>query len=353
MRHPDTLAVYPDEPMNREKKHDPPENALRRSLAPWESSVPRRRRPQAFFRLALALALLAASCSTRDRDDPRDRSDGGSPVEGVERVEDRSSAPLGPASRIVSLSPLATRFLTQLGAADRILPFETASADADRTTAAASGSGASPSAADLDRLIALDPDVVFLPALPDDRAELARLEATGARIVEFAPHDLEDILAYCREVGTELVGAAAVEAFQRRVLHPVARIAGQAPPDGRLRAIALVDVDPPIIAGGHSYETDLIELAGATSLTHGGDDDRRPIDRATLEQLAPDFVLVTTEGELGPADQDRALLFVGDLAPVVFFPFARETFWLDEPVREVERMREEVLALEAQRAARD
>ncbi len=57
-----------------------------------------------------------------------------------------------------------------------------------------------------------------------------------------------------------------------------------------------------------------------------------------------------TDGELGPADQDRALAFVGDLAPVIFFAFARETFWLEEPARDAARLRESIVALERARA---
>jgi ABC-type Fe3+-hydroxamate transport system substrate-binding protein len=262
------------------------------------------------------------------------------PAPAARDVAPNPMAALAPSAtpEIVSLSPLATLFLTQLGVGDRIIA-------TDRETRAEDGS-AKGRHADLDSLIRLEPDLVFLEALPDDRAELVALESTGARVIEFAPHDLEDLLAYCHGIGVELAGEAAVEAFERRVLRPVALVAGESSPTGRLRTVAVVGVDPPEIAGGHSFETDLIEIAGATSLTHGADDNRRPIDREALARMRPDLVLVMTEHALGPADQDRAFALVGTIAPVVFFPFARETFWLEEPVREARRLREVIVDVE-------
>lgn len=253
--------------------------------------------------------------------------------------EDGSSSE-GP--RIVSLSPVATRFLDQLGLGDRIVPFDGAA-----TTPGAPRDGVP----DLEAVARLDPDYVFLPALPDDQADLQALEESGARIVEFAPHDLEDLLALCQGIGVELVGRDGIEAFERRVLRPVALVAGQSSPTDRLRAVALVGLDPPELAGGHSFETDLIEIAGATSLTHGADDERRPIDRAGLAAMKPDLVVVMTGAPLDAEERERVLDLAGGIALVRFFVFARETFWLDEPVREATRLREEILAVERERAA--
>lgn len=243
--------------------------------------------------------------------------------------------------RILSLSPLATRFLDQLGLGDRILP-------QSPTTPVRSASPAE-RAVDFAELARLEPDFVFLPALPDDRTDLAPLEASGARIVEFAPHDLEDLLALLQGVGVELAGKQGVEAFERRVLRPVAMVAGQSSPTDRLRAVAVVGIDPPEIAGGHSFETDLIEIAGATSLTHGADDNRRPIDRDGLAEMKPDLVLVMTEAALPSEERERVLDLAGGIAPVAYFEFARETFWLGEPVREAKRLRELIVAAEVER----
>ncbi|MBY0400756.1 hypothetical protein K2X89_10700 [Myxococcota bacterium] len=248
-----------------------------------------------------------------------------------------------PGPRIVSTSPLATRFLTQLGLEDRIVTVVDPAPGEGLDPA-----GTRPALAELARF---DPDFVFLPALPDDRSELAELEAGGARIVEFAPHDLEDLLALLHGIGVEVAGENAVDAFDRRILRPVALVAGESSPTNRLRAVALVTVDPPELAGGHSFETDLIEIAGATSLTHGADDDRRPIDRDGLAAMEPDLILVMTGAGLDPEARERVLDLAGGIAPIAWFEFARETFWLDEPVREARRLRDLIVAAERENAA--
>ncbi|MEZ4282682.1 MAG: ABC transporter substrate-binding protein [Myxococcota bacterium] len=247
------------------------------------------------------------------------------------------------AQRIVSLSPIASRFLLALGVGDRLVAV-------DRESLAAPGMPERP-ATTFDEALRFAPDLVVVPSLPDDRRALEPLASAGARIVEFAPHDLEDVFALCRGLGGELVGGAAAAELERRIARPLALIAGQSPAEGRPRVLALVRVDPPEIAGGHSFETDLIEIAGGSSITHGSDDNRRPIDPAGLARLAPDLVFVMTAQPLGPADEDRALRLVGDLAPVIFFPFAPETFWLDEPARDAARLRESIVVFE--RAASD
>jgi len=245
--------------------------------------------------------------------------------------EDDAPSPPPAESRIVSLSPLATRFLLELGVSSRLVAVDTGSLALLGTTPRPVTS--------LAAAHRFDADLVLVPALPDDVRSLADLADAGARVVEFAPHDLEDVFILVRGVAGPLVGEEAATAFERRIARPLALIAGQSPSEGRPRVIALVNVDPPEIAGGHSFETDLIEIAGGSSVTHGGDDNRRPIDAAELVRLAPDRVVVMTASALDARDQDRALRLVGAIASVDFFTFDRESFWLAEPAEDAARLR--------------
>ena len=295
--------------------------------------------------LLLAIATLALGCPAAE--DTSDRPAPAGTASSAAGLDPGQPAAPAEAPRIVSLSPLATRFLGELGAGSLIVALD-GPADLTSTEATHAPNEFATRLSDLARL---EPDYVFLSALPDDQADLADLEGSGTRVVAFAPHNLEDVMGLLHGVGIELVGEDEATAFERRLLRPVALIAGQSSPYDRLRVLALVGVDPPEIAGGHSFETDLIEIAGAASLTHGGSDNRQPIDRENLAKQTPDLVVVMTDGELGPADQDRALEFVGEIAPVVFFPFARETFWLAEPARDAARLRESIVALERERTS--
>ncbi|MEZ4331611.1 MAG: ABC transporter substrate-binding protein [Myxococcota bacterium] len=233
--------------------------------------------------------------------------------------------------RIVSLSPLATRFLVALGAADRLVAVDAESHRREDV-------GERP-VVELGDVVGLDADLLLLPTLPDDFVTLDALEATGLRVVELAPHDLEDVFALCRGLGRELVGAERAEAFERRIARPIALVAGRSPSVNRPRVLAVTRVQPLELAGGHSFETDLIEAAGGTSVTHGSEDHRRAVELDAVRRLAPDVLLVTSDAPLGAADQDRAIRRLGDIAPVVFFDYAGEGFWLDAPERDVERLR--------------
>ncbi len=298
----------------------------------------------ALLHLWLALALAVLACPAPDGDDPAATPRNAIAVAAPADAPGPGGAPTVPrrARRIVSLSPLATRFLLALGVGDRLVAV-------DPDSLGQPGVPALP-ATRLAGAAAFEPSLVLVPAFPDDAPALARLQAAGAQVVEFAPHDLEDVFALCRSIGGALVGGEAAGQLERRIARPLALVAGESPAAGRPRILALVAVDPPEIAGGHSFETDLIEIAGGSSLTHGGEDVRLPIDAAGLARFAPDLVLVMTPRPLAPAEQDRALRFVGDAAPVEFFDFDREGFWLAEPARDAKRLRAATLAFEGMRA---
>ncbi len=296
-------------------------------------------------RLALAIAGLATglACPAADeREQPAEARDA-VPVVAPDRAPGPGNDSPIPrhARRIVSLSPPASRFLVALGVGDRLVAVDPASIGQpgvpDRPTTTLEGAAV------------FAADLVLVPVLPDDAAALARLRGSGARVVEFAPHDLEDVFALCRSVGGPLVGGEAAGQLERRIARPLSLVAGESPSEGRPRVLALVAVDPPEIAGGHSFETDLIEIAGGSSLTHGSEDLRRPIDPAELARLAPDLVVVMTSRPLAPADEDRAIRFIGEVAPVEFFQFDREAFWLVEPARDAKRLRAVIVAFERAR----
>src|SRR6185295_2913567 len=91
-------------------------------------------------------------------------------------------------NRVVSLSPLATRFVLAIGARSRLVAADAVSAQRPEL--------AGLPAVDLRSAADLSPDLVLVPENPEpgDPAALA-LHRRGARIAEFAPHDFEDALA--------------------------------------------------------------------------------------------------------------------------------------------------------------
>jgi len=96
-----------------------------------------------------------------------------------------------PEQRIVSLSALATHFVTELGVGHMLV-----GVDAESSTLP--GLADLP-VVDLESAHNLAPDIVLIPDLVAVGDVAARsLELAGARLVEFAPHDFEDVFALCR-----------------------------------------------------------------------------------------------------------------------------------------------------------
>lgn len=273
----------------------------------------------------LCLALLIA-CSDREEPFPSEKST-------PQPTSETRPRPL----RIVSLSRLATRFVIEIGARDQLVGIASDSRSLPGLDLVA--------IVNLQDLRSVAPDIVLVPTLPSDPETIRDLRSEGIRLVEFFPHDLEDVYGYCRGLGAELVGVTAANSYERRIARPMAIVAGRSPPIRRPRVVALVGFDPPELAGGHSFETDLIEVAGGSSATHGGEDTRIEFTSARLRSLAPDLVLITTTFPATEAEIEHARSIIPDEFRVAFFDFERDTFWLREPVKDAQRLRSLFLSL--------
>ena len=247
--------------------------------------------------------------------------------------------------RVVALSPQASGFVAAIGARHVLVGVDEASRR-DATLAELP-------VVTWEGVADLDPDLVLVSAAPaagDPVVE--RLRAQGARWVEFAPHSLEDVFELCRTVGALLVGAAEALRFETEMARPLASIGGASFGQPRPRVLAVVELDPLELAGGHSFETDLIEIAGGSSLTHGGSEPRLTASLDEITRYGADLVLVVTPAEMTPAEQRAARDRLPPGARVEFFPLDREVFWLRDPTQQAAQLRAVIEPLSRERAAR-
>ena len=244
-----------------------------------------------------------------------------------------SPAPTGAEPlRVVSLSPAASRFVVALGAADLLV-------GTDELSSHVPGLGRLP-VIDLEDAVRLAPDIVLVPTLPaTDVPSLQALRSSGAELIEFALHDFGDLFALSRDLGARLVGDARARSFERELARPLASIGGSSFGQPRPRVIAVVGFDPLELAGGHSFETDLIEIAGGTSVTHGGDESRLSIEEDRWPELTADLILVVTRRERTLAERGAALEVLPTDIPVDFFVFDNERFWLHDAEETAQRLR--------------
>jgi ABC-type Fe3+-hydroxamate transport system substrate-binding protein len=224
---------------------------------------------------------------------------------------------------IVSLSPLATRFVIAIVGAHALVGVDRISAELPGLDALAS--------VDLADAHLLGPDLVLLPpGVPEDAPGRAELEARGAEIFLFSPHDLEDVFALLRLLGPKIVGDLRARQFEIEIGRPLAEIGGASFGRPRPRVLGIVGLDPVEFAGGHSFETDLIEIAGGRSVTHGGAEQHPVLEPGSLAELDPELLLVIVPRAPSAEALRAAFPDLPDGVEVEVFPAEAETFWLEE-----------------------
>lgn len=288
----------------------------------------------------LALAWASAGCRPNETSTPA-----GSPAPQAPQASQArpASAPaLEPADgsreaprppTVVSLDPLATRLVLALGAGGQLAAVDAASAQALPELAEVART-------DLARALHFEPTLVLTATLDATAsAQAQQLRAAGVRVIELAPHDLEEVAAAIREIGSLLVGDVRAMRFETELTRPLAAIGGASFGQPRPRTLAVVGFDPLEVAGGHSFETDLIEIAGGQSVTHPGEEWRRTLAPDSWRDLAPDLVLVVAADE--PTEEARAAARAALPAdvPVEFFAFEGPAFWLGDPTEPARRLR--------------
>ena len=275
--------------------------------------------------LALMFLVLAASCGQGEPESLLD--------EALIRPERSSVESTSEPSRLVSLAPLATRFILALGAEETLVGL-----DAESRTLPGLHSLPGTTLAQVRQ--DLNADLILVKEIPLDDSIERGLQAEGVTVFAFDPHDIEDVVALSRQIAPQLVGPQRAQNFERDLTHPLGLIGGLSSPTDRPRVLAIVGIDPIEIAGGHSFETDLIEIAGATSLTHGGEDTRTESTLSGIRAWSPDLLLVTSNAPLSKAEAETIRDALPAEIPVAFFAFDRKLFWLDHPEKDAMRLHE-------------
>jgi iron complex transport system substrate-binding protein len=267
-----------------------------------------------------------------------------------ETAAPRASPPLAPPEsvRVISLSPSGSRFLLALGAGDRIVAVDAESSRIPDLRGVA--------VVDLARAGELDADLLLWPGTPASEEPLAEeIRAAGREVIRFEPHSIEEAFAFYRDLGARLVGEARARSAEIGLGRQLAAIGGASFGRPRPRVAGVYGPDPLEFAGGHSYLTDLIEIAGANSVTHGGEEVRLPVETERLKAFAPDLLLVATPGELSEAERSALMQRLPGGYRVEFLVFDPDQVWTQEMVETARRLRAviEPLSRELEQTARE
>ncbi|MCA9501737.1 MAG: hypothetical protein KC616_01575 [Myxococcales bacterium] len=147
------------------------------------------------------------------------------------------------------------------------------------------------------------PTLVLLPEPPREEDPAANgLLDRGVPFVVTSPHDLEEALALYEQLGAWLEEDGRGRRVASEVAAPFLARGSALLARSRPCLAIVVGADPLVLAGGHSFETDLLQALGAESVTHPGESWRESMSAEALRALAPDLVVVAVEpGHSEPA----------------------------------------------------
>ncbi len=198
--------------------------------------------------------------------------------------------------RIVSLAPSITDTIYAMGAgADIVGVSNYTKYPPEAAKKPKIGEPLNPS---IETIVSLHPDLVL--AIEDmNRLEtVEQLEKAGIPVFVVHPHDLAGIYTSITDLGTALnrsrEAADLVSRLHNREQAVRDRVKGAAAP----QVFFVLWPDPVMTAGKHAFITELIEIAGAKSVTDDMSDNWPQISAEALLARKPDFLLLVRGSEL-------------------------------------------------------
>jgi len=208
-----------------------------------------------------------------------------------------------PVTRVISLVPSATQTLKALGV-DSVLVGRTEFDGQEWLAHLPSvGGGLEPN---LERIVALRPDLVIRFHGEQDSRTPARLDALGIGHVTIRPDRLQDVYTAALLLGRVTGADAAADSLVRAIESGLAELSQRVAQLPRLRTVYVVGGTPPWIAGPNTYIDEILGLVGGDNAF---DDLQRLYSAVSPEELRAreiDVVLVSEVSEFDAKLTPRA-----------------------------------------------
>jgi iron complex transport system substrate-binding protein len=159
---------------------------------------------------------------------------------------------------------------------------------------------------DLEKIVALKPDLCIAVKDGNPIEVIERLEALQVPVYAVDPRNLETVMATLREIGALLnadeKAEALVHRMQARIRHVKSRVAGSS---CRPRVFFQIGISPIVSVGTDTFIHEIIGLAGGKNLAQGP----IPYPRFSREQvvgLAPDVFIITSMDRSGAFEKIKS-----------------------------------------------
>lgn len=193
--------------------------------------------------------------------------------------------------RIVSLSPATTELLFAIGAGQRLVGRTRWCQDPPEASAVPSvGEGLDPN---VELIVARRPDLVVFYRSAANDAAIAQLARLGIATASVQLDGLADVaraaILLGRLTGDSARADSLVAAFRSALPHALA-----GPDVSRPRALMLAWDNPPIVIGGASFLSEIVELAGGRNAFGDLEQPSAPVSIEAIAARDPDVVVVTS-----------------------------------------------------------
>jgi iron complex transport system substrate-binding protein len=198
--------------------------------------------------------------------------------------------------RVVCLVPSVTDTVFALGSGDDVV------AVSDYTTFPPAalkkpsiGSLVNPS---IETILSFHPDLVVGTSIPGATDTAAKLSTVGVPVYLVDPHGLAGILHSVDSVGEALNRVPEATALNASLTRRIAAVKARTAGKPVLKVLVPVWYDPIITIGKHAFITEIIEAAGARSVTDDLIPDWPQVSMETVVARAPDALLLFRGGKV-------------------------------------------------------
>ncbi len=196
--------------------------------------------------------------------------------------------------RLVSLCPSLTELLFDLGLGESVVG-RTKFCVHPRSDVDAVESVGGTKNPRIDRIIALNPDLVLLNEEENRREDADALVAAGISCHISLPRSAADTAEMVRSIGSEVDRAAEAEEIARDIETRAARVVRDAASRTPVSFAYLIWRDPLMSVNADTFISSLLSLAGGRNV-FGAESDRYPeIDADRLAAADPDVVMLSSE----------------------------------------------------------
>lgn len=203
--------------------------------------------------------------------------------------------------RVVSLAPSLTEMIFAAGAGDRLVGVTTfCNYPAEALSVRKVGDTQTPN---IESIIALKPQVVFVSTASQLEAFKATLEDNGVQVFVTNANSFEDVLKNLRQIGelfgTEEEAGKVIEKLNSRVDVVRQKVAGKTP----VRVFVQISREPLFTVGKQSFLTEIVRTAGGESVTSAVETAYPKLSKETALAMDPDVIILSASDDNRDANE--------------------------------------------------